>query len=749
MAYEKTDWKTRKGTKLNRYKKLEETSASVVLENAPIAVTEPGTPFNPSNMNKMEQGIFDAHEMIANEERARTDHETNNNAHADIRTSIANESQERQTADQNLQGRINNESQKRARGDVEVLNTAKNYADQNTEVLSAVLDGVKVLRLSGALLTRVINGTTPVARILFNPTAVFIADKTIICDVNGTIGVCKRVVDSATIIVETLSISPISPVKKTLLGDVPTFADLPVTVDEAIEMDWSTPEVDDYANVLRDETHNNHKVEWYIAGIEDGVITWGNPVVINTSDYQAQTTAQDAGKALMGGETPGSFGESKSIDTVPTENSTNLVSSDAVFRYSGKKYADVVIGNVAAGHTANMVNYLCAGSYDEIVINEAMEELRASGGGKILLLKGQYNVSDSIDIIGDNIILQGTGNSTVINIVGSSDPNPSVINVTGNNSKISDFKIKNDMTGKNITYGIYNTGNHNVIENIFFDMGVNHLTVIYPIFDYGNYAIIKNNTLKFQSDYTIYGIVLHGNNAFVIENIIDIQSNYKAYCIYMWGGDKNTVHDNNISCRVLDYPNNAFALYYQSGDYNSFKGNNLSGVTRTSPAGSAFTVDGNTPSPMPGSAVSIGVLGNNGVCGFNAGLSVQNPITSRYLVSFKITDGADYLSFSLLTNTPHFANEISDDSAFINVTNAEFFEAMQLYFTTLNVLNKVVTIGGASGQWQGAFINHISLCLINSTTLRISLNTSNSAYTYEITALTNSPQFAVNVSMLI
>ena len=69
--YEKTVWKARKGVKLNRFEKSEETSRSVVLENSPIAITEPGTPYSTANMNKMEQGIYDAHEMIAAEERAR------------------------------------------------------------------------------------------------------------------------------------------------------------------------------------------------------------------------------------------------------------------------------------------------------------------------------------------------------------------------------------------------------------------------------------------------------------------------------------------------------------------------------------------------------------------------------------------------------------------------------------------------------------------------------------------------------
>jgi len=71
MAYEKTVWKARQGSDLSRFNKLRETGVSVALENAPINVTEPGTPFSVNNMNHIEQGICDAHELIAAEEQAR------------------------------------------------------------------------------------------------------------------------------------------------------------------------------------------------------------------------------------------------------------------------------------------------------------------------------------------------------------------------------------------------------------------------------------------------------------------------------------------------------------------------------------------------------------------------------------------------------------------------------------------------------------------------------------------------------
>jgi hypothetical protein len=65
MAYTKTAWKERQGTNLNKFNKSAENAASVILTNAPDAVTQAGTPFSVENMNKIEQGIYDAHQAAA------------------------------------------------------------------------------------------------------------------------------------------------------------------------------------------------------------------------------------------------------------------------------------------------------------------------------------------------------------------------------------------------------------------------------------------------------------------------------------------------------------------------------------------------------------------------------------------------------------------------------------------------------------------------------------------------------------
>ncbi len=66
MSYVKTSWVARVGTALNRFLKTNETSTEVELTNDPTGVTIAGTPFTVANMNKIEDGIYDAHVGLDN-----------------------------------------------------------------------------------------------------------------------------------------------------------------------------------------------------------------------------------------------------------------------------------------------------------------------------------------------------------------------------------------------------------------------------------------------------------------------------------------------------------------------------------------------------------------------------------------------------------------------------------------------------------------------------------------------------------
>ena len=57
-------WKARAGTNLNKFTKSSETASSVILENAPDAITEAGTPFTADAMQNIENGIENGYKEI-------------------------------------------------------------------------------------------------------------------------------------------------------------------------------------------------------------------------------------------------------------------------------------------------------------------------------------------------------------------------------------------------------------------------------------------------------------------------------------------------------------------------------------------------------------------------------------------------------------------------------------------------------------------------------------------------------------
>lgn len=60
MSYNMTTWQDRVVEFPNRYTKSGETSTQVTLALNPGTVTQAGTAVNANNLNKIEQGIFDA-----------------------------------------------------------------------------------------------------------------------------------------------------------------------------------------------------------------------------------------------------------------------------------------------------------------------------------------------------------------------------------------------------------------------------------------------------------------------------------------------------------------------------------------------------------------------------------------------------------------------------------------------------------------------------------------------------------------
>jgi hypothetical protein len=100
MAYTKTIWVARDGNDLDKYTKYQETADSVVLINTPGTITVQGTPFSPENMNHIEQGIWEAHNLIAAETSER---KTADNS---LQSALQTEAWARQAVDDGLRAAI-------------------------------------------------------------------------------------------------------------------------------------------------------------------------------------------------------------------------------------------------------------------------------------------------------------------------------------------------------------------------------------------------------------------------------------------------------------------------------------------------------------------------------------------------------------------------------------------------------------------------------------------------------------------
>jgi hypothetical protein len=178
MTYTKTVWKARQGTGLNRFNKTQETDDAVNLTNAPLTVTNPGTPFSEENMNHIEQGIWDAHEGIVAESQAREqgdnelaqaiEEETlarqeslseevaaRHDADQILREAVDNEARIRQLENQNYQALFDGESQARQQGDNALVESIHEEIQARKEADIETLEEAKALIGEAKLATHV------------------------------------------------------------------------------------------------------------------------------------------------------------------------------------------------------------------------------------------------------------------------------------------------------------------------------------------------------------------------------------------------------------------------------------------------------------------------------------------------------------------------------------------------------------------------------------------------------------------
>jgi len=199
-----------------------------------------------------------------------------------------------------------------------------------------------------------------------------------------------------------------------------------------------------------------------------------------------------------------------------------------------------VAASDARSEVKSLADFVCTGSNDDVTIEQAINSLPAAGG-RVVLSEGNFILGSSIDILKNNVTLEGQGAGTVIKgAIGTS-----YIIVGNGSTALSNIKIANlaiDGTGQTSGNGIYFYGGSGyLITN----------------------SIIKNCWIKKCYNYGIY--LYYSNNNTVTGN--NVQSNY--YGIYIVSSSSNTVTGNNVQS------NTYYGIYLDHSNNNTVTGNNV------------------------------------------------------------------------------------------------------------------------------------------------------------------------------
>ena len=139
---------------------------------------------------------------------------------------------------------------------------------------------------------------------------------------------------------------------------------------------------------------------------------------------------------------PSYTARSSGLYKITVDGSGHISGAEAI--HTGRA-ARVVVGTSAAGWTADDCDYLCDGVSDQTEINAAIAAL-PSGGGEILLLDGTYNISSSIAISKANVVLRGSGPSTVLKRMFNSTSANGVIGCSAAHCRICSMDVDGNKT---------------------------------------------------------------------------------------------------------------------------------------------------------------------------------------------------------------------------------------------------------------------------------------------------------------
>ena len=238
------------------------------------------------------------------------------------------------------------------------------------------------------------------------------------------------------------------------------------------------------------------------------------------------------------------------VDNLTSTSTTSALSAnqgrklaEQIGTVSGKKTVRFVIGTSTAGWTAADCDYLCDGSNDATQIIAALNALPVTGG-EVVILDGTYNITESIYIPYDNVVLRGNGNATILKRMYDSEEMEEEPYVEG-------LIMLNGKSGCKIT-DLQIDGNNNFYTS------------------YSNYGILlyssSNNTVTGNTcNNNSGGISLGGSNDNTVTG--NTCNNNNGFGILLYSSSNNTVTGNTC------HNNNGFGIYLASSSNNTVTGN--------------------------------------------------------------------------------------------------------------------------------------------------------------------------------
>jgi hypothetical protein len=197
--------------------------------------------------------------------------------------------------------------------------------EQNMEGVLSRQDAVKVVTSSFPL-SKILNGTTEVPFIQLDMPPPYATGRTLVKDIYGTLGTVT-VVQESYVVVTTVTTSFIGSSIPILLGNITVRGLLPLKQSDSVTVFNREASVGDRCRIITDDQFGGATTEIYVLAVgteTDPVLTWGNELILNTSDYQLAAPASLAGFVPTMGAVPGTWGPGFDPNRIKTYGGTQL-----------------------------------------------------------------------------------------------------------------------------------------------------------------------------------------------------------------------------------------------------------------------------------------------------------------------------------------------------------------------------------------------------------------------------------------